>query len=330
MVTARSPASDPRLAPDALLPIAAVERETGLGKDTLRAWERRYGFPTPQRDAAGTRGYPRAMVERLRLVRRALLAGERPGRLLALPPEQLDAVLARVGTVAPAAAEGVFDPAACIAVLRDGGAPGVRHWLTAGLARLGLVDFVCTGIAPLAHAIDEAWLQGRLSVHEEHAFSEAAQAVVRAAMLPFEAGLEAGPPRVLLATVPGEPHGFGLLLAQALLTTQACHCLPLGVQVPLPEIAAAAAAQRADIVVLAFTAVLPVLAAHAAVGELRVRLPAGLALWTGGAAAPAARAARPGGVQVIARLDDLPAAVADWRSTRANDLARQGTRRDRA
>ena len=28
-----------------LLSIAAVERETGLGKDTLRAWERRYGFP---------------------------------------------------------------------------------------------------------------------------------------------------------------------------------------------------------------------------------------------------------------------------------------------
>jgi hypothetical protein len=26
-------------------PISAVERETGLSKDTLRMWERRYGFP---------------------------------------------------------------------------------------------------------------------------------------------------------------------------------------------------------------------------------------------------------------------------------------------
>lgn len=31
-----------------LLSIAAVERDTGLTKDTLRVWERRYGFPTPR------------------------------------------------------------------------------------------------------------------------------------------------------------------------------------------------------------------------------------------------------------------------------------------
>ncbi|HRI93726.1 MAG TPA: MerR family transcriptional regulator, partial [Accumulibacter sp.] len=30
--------------------IGAVERDTGLGKDTLRVWERRYGFPQPTRD----------------------------------------------------------------------------------------------------------------------------------------------------------------------------------------------------------------------------------------------------------------------------------------
>ena len=53
--------------------IAAVERETGIGKDTLRAWERRYAFPRPERDAAGMRAYPPVLVERLRLIRRALL-----------------------------------------------------------------------------------------------------------------------------------------------------------------------------------------------------------------------------------------------------------------
>ena len=38
--------------------IAAVERDTGLSKDTLRVWERRYGFPQPGRDGAGDRVYP--------------------------------------------------------------------------------------------------------------------------------------------------------------------------------------------------------------------------------------------------------------------------------
>ena len=52
------------------LPIAAVERDTGLAKDTLRVWERRYGFPQPDRDANGERVYPLVQVDKLRLLRR--------------------------------------------------------------------------------------------------------------------------------------------------------------------------------------------------------------------------------------------------------------------
>ena len=33
--------------------IAALERDIGVGKETLRVWERRYGFPQPLRDAFG-------------------------------------------------------------------------------------------------------------------------------------------------------------------------------------------------------------------------------------------------------------------------------------
>ena len=47
----------------ALRGIAEVERETGLGKDTLRVWERRYGFPTPSRDPQGERLYDEAMID---------------------------------------------------------------------------------------------------------------------------------------------------------------------------------------------------------------------------------------------------------------------------
>jgi len=36
--------------PDVCYNISAVERDTGLSKDTLRVWERRYGFPKPLRD----------------------------------------------------------------------------------------------------------------------------------------------------------------------------------------------------------------------------------------------------------------------------------------
>ena len=54
------------------LPIAAVERETGLGKDTLRVWERRYGFPTPSRNPSGDRIYSAEQVQQLKLISRLL------------------------------------------------------------------------------------------------------------------------------------------------------------------------------------------------------------------------------------------------------------------
>ena len=55
--------------------IAAVERDTGIGKDTLRVWERRYGFPQPLRDAFGERVYPAEQVEHLRLIKRLMDQG---------------------------------------------------------------------------------------------------------------------------------------------------------------------------------------------------------------------------------------------------------------
>jgi methylmalonyl-CoA mutase cobalamin-binding subunit len=322
MVTSAPPPSDSsveqpqRLTDEPLLSIAAVERETGLGKDTLRAWERRYGFPVPQRDATGVRGYPRALVDRLVLIRRALLAGQRPGRLLALPAAQLDAVLAEV-TAAPAPSAIAPGPSALdagqgIAALRAGGAEGLRHWLTLGLARTGLASFVVDGVAPLTVAVGEAWVAGRIAVYEEHLYSEAVQSVLRSALVPFQANLELRTPRLLLTTVPGEAHGLGLLMAEALLTLEACRCLSLGTQTPLPDIVAAAQAHRVDVVALSFSESLPAAQALAALTELRARLPARVQVWAGGGCA-ALRGLRIGGIRAMSRLVDINEAVADWR-----------------
>ena len=73
----------------AVFSIAAVERDTGLSKDTLRVWERRYGFPAPARNANGERLYPQDQLDRLRLIRRLLDAGHRPARIVAATAEEL-------------------------------------------------------------------------------------------------------------------------------------------------------------------------------------------------------------------------------------------------
>ena len=75
------------------LPIAAVERETGLAKGSLRVWEKRYGFPQPLRDDAGDRLYPPDQVQRLKLIGRLLDAGHRPGKVVGLSSLALQALI---------------------------------------------------------------------------------------------------------------------------------------------------------------------------------------------------------------------------------------------
>ena len=72
------------------LSIGAVERDTGIARDTLRIWERRYGFPEPVRNEKGERSYPEEQLRRLQHIRRLLDQGLRPGKVVALSNADLD------------------------------------------------------------------------------------------------------------------------------------------------------------------------------------------------------------------------------------------------
>ena len=79
-------------------PIRAVSRLTGIGIDTLRAWERRHSAITPLRDDRG-RIYTEADIARLRLLRSAVEHGHSIGRLAALSDKQLRNLTATAGAL---------------------------------------------------------------------------------------------------------------------------------------------------------------------------------------------------------------------------------------
>ena len=62
--------------------IADIERSTGISRETLRIWERRYGFPAPARDASGDRRFSGGDLDRLRQIKRLLDQGHRPGKIV--------------------------------------------------------------------------------------------------------------------------------------------------------------------------------------------------------------------------------------------------------
>jgi methylmalonyl-CoA mutase cobalamin-binding subunit len=303
--------------------IAAVERDTGLTKDTLRVWERRYGFPNPGRDEFGERLYPIDQVDKLRVLRRLMDAGHRPGKLIHLPmhallllgrQERLPASAAPAQTAA--ASLTAPDVSEFIALIRSRQPEVLRRSLAQALLRLGLERFVFDVAAPLARLIGEVWPRDELESFDERLSIESLQTVMRGALASISS--PGAPPTVMLTTVPGEPHGLGLLMSESLLSLQGCRCLSLGVQTPLWDAVLAARAHRADVLALSFSSALNAAQVVDSLAELREMLPATIGIWAGGDS-PALRRHRLAGVEVLAGLHEIAPQIARWRLTTSTE-----------
>lgn len=298
------------------LSIAAVERDTGLSKDTLRVWERRYGFPAPERDAIGERAYTLEQVDKLRIVKRLLDAGHRPGRIVPLPLEALQQLTEQTVDQPQRGVEvalGSADLQAHLALVRGHDAGVLRAELQRLLARVGVARFVTEVVSPLNAAVGDAWIRGQLEIFQEHLYTEVTQGVLRQAIAGIPDAPPAARPRVLLTTFPGEPHAMGLLMAEALLRLEGCACVSLGVQTPLWDIARAAAELRSDIVALSFTGCMNPNQVVDGLTELRSKLPDAVPLWAGGSA-PVLHRRRVEGVLPLATMEGLAGELVRWRS----------------
>src|SRR6266536_1620695 len=215
-----------------ILNISAVERETGLSKDVLRMWERRYGFPKPPRDDNGERQYTLGEIAKLRAIKRLMDVGMRPGKIIHAPLDELNALAdARIAPrrieVAPAVERDI------LALLQSHDTSGLQSAFANLLMRQGLQRFVLDTMTLLNRAVGDAGMRGELQIFEEHLYTEQLQVALRTAINAFPR--QTGTPRVLLTTFPGEQHGVGLLMVEALLVPEGAQCVSLGVQTPLEK-----------------------------------------------------------------------------------------------
>ena len=79
--------------PRSALHIREVVRITGLRREQLYMWQRRYGFPSPLRDPFGDRVYPPEQVARLKLIKQLLSEGWRAGAVVPLAESALQSML---------------------------------------------------------------------------------------------------------------------------------------------------------------------------------------------------------------------------------------------
>lgn len=255
--------------------IQQLSKEVGVGVDTLRIWERRYGFPRPERDGLGHRCYPQDQVEQLRLVKTLQGLGQRPGQIFTLTPAQRTDLLRQLLQQQEPVDAGLE------ALITRGTPAQIGLELGARLQQWGLIEFLNQVAVPLVGLLDRGWTEGRISVAREHLVSDELERLLRAALA---ARVEGGGEAMLFLTLSGERHKLGLLMAAAWFHALGSRCHLLNEDLPLSEVAPLAAELQVAAVALSFSSHYPARQAKQDLASLRRLLDPRIILIAGGGA----------------------------------------------
>jgi MerR family transcriptional regulator, light-induced transcriptional regulator len=258
--------------------IKTIEQMTGLSRNTITAWERRYDLLEPTKDASGYRAYADSDVELLLRVRSLLDQGF-----------QIGEIVARIRAERSSGA--VREPAESMADLRKllldqlvefdrVSAEEVVHRLLELSFRRRLDEVY----VPVLHEIGEGWASGRYSVAQEHF----ATAFIREQMVTMLKSLEVGPrdgPLTICAGFPGDNHELGLLAVAIHLALRGHRIVYLGANLPIDELIGVLSKRVANLACVSAVAVQDVELVYARAREVREKVNPGTLIAFGGPSA---------------------------------------------
>jgi methylmalonyl-CoA mutase cobalamin-binding subunit len=187
-------------------------------------------------------------------------------------------------------------------------APGLESLLRRTAAALGVPVFLDAVVAALLRRMGEEWEAGRLAVAQEHLATAIIQRVLEG-MIHFLVAPH-GAPNLLLATLSGEQHKMGALLAATTAAAEGWRVTYLGPDLPAGEIATAAVAAGARVVGVSIVHLAEPERVLTELRTVRTRLPASVPLLAGGAGAVALTPQLDGsGIHVVGDLSELRAAL---------------------
>jgi DNA-binding transcriptional MerR regulator len=250
--------------------IQQLSQELGIGVDTLRIWERRFGFPQPGRDARGHRRYPEDQVEELRTIKKLQNLGYRPRQIFAMSSEQRQQLLIRQHRP---------EQEDLLNLLHQLPPRQLDEELQRKLRQLGLPRFVSEFAIPLIQALDRGWIDGSISIAREHLLSDRLTELLKQIIQAPEPRRHV---RILFLTLSGERHKLGLLLSAALLRAEGCECLLIQEELPLAEVPQLVEELGSNAVALSFSVHYRTRQAKQDLADLRKSLPSSIKIIAGG------------------------------------------------
>jgi len=224
--------------------IKSVARLTGVPRETLLAWERRYKVVTPNRLANGYREYSEAEVETLTRLKALVDTGHKVGEAVSLLQDE--------GSREPP--PGVVPPLVdCVDQLYNAlvAFDESRAWTVATALRgVPFAQQVCRVYLPVLRRVGTAWSLGQATVLQEHFVSGFCRARMMEMFTMLQSNDRTGP-HVICACAPTEDHELGLLGTAVLLSLKGYRVSWLGARCPANELLSLVARQRPDLVCLA-------------------------------------------------------------------------------
>ncbi|NIO03254.1 MAG: MerR family transcriptional regulator [Proteobacteria bacterium] len=230
--------------PKQIHPIRYVARQTGLTPHVIRAWERRYKAIAPGRSPTNRRLYSEANIERLGLLKNAVMVGHSIGQLAGLTNDEIRKILGRGegGYESPSPtstptfhiASPLFFVEASVSALLDLDSGALERLLTRAeitLSKFSLIDQV---IVPLVQKLDELWSSGSLKIVHEHMASSVIRTFLGDILRFCEIPPTASP--IIMTTPVGQLHELGALIAAVAAASEGWRSIYLGPNLPAEEI----------------------------------------------------------------------------------------------
>jgi len=247
--------------------IHRVAKLTGLSKDVIRVWERRFGLLKPTRGANRYRNYSDEDVTLLRFLKEQLDAGSSIGELAKLGREEL---LGRARASAPRVSfvDNTFSRLLreLLSKLNPFDRVIFEKRLNGAVAVVPFEEALHGILLPLQEQVGQLWHEGHVNVALEHYVTKQIQQKIFSAMNQLPVA-EFGA-KVIVACPPGEEHDIAALAVAYRCRVRGCRVYYLGANVPIASLTNLCDKVKPDLTIISFPLALPEANAAALVQSL--------------------------------------------------------------
>jgi MerR family transcriptional regulator, light-induced transcriptional regulator len=231
--------------------IHRVAKITGLSRDVIRVWERRFGLLKPTRGANRYRNYSDEDVALLRFLKEQLDAGGSIGELSKLGREEL---LGRARASAPQVSfvENTFSGLLreLLSTLNPFNRVTFEKRLNGAVAVVPFEEALHGILLPLQEQVGQLWHDNHIDVAVEHYVTKQIQQKIFSAMNQLPVA-EFGA-KVVVACPPDEDHDIAALAVAYRCRVRGCRVYYLGANVPIASLTSFCGKVEPDLTIISF------------------------------------------------------------------------------